>query len=58
MKLVPASGAATRMFKFLNEFLRDYHYETESINAYINRKRDLELSLFIVGMDKFPFLKQ
>jgi nicotinamide riboside kinase len=57
MKLVPASGAATRMFKFLNEFLRDYHYETESINAYINRKRDLELSLFIVGMDKFSFFE-
>lgn len=56
-KLVPASGAATRMFKFLNEFLRDYHYETESINAYINRKRDLELSLFIVGMDKFSFFE-
>ncbi|OAZ05208.1 DUF4301 family protein [Flavobacterium succinicans] len=56
-KLVPASGAATRMFKFLNEFLKDYHYNNESINAYINRKRDLELSLFIVGMDKFPFFK-
>ena len=55
--LVPASGAATRMFKFLNEFLKDYHYNTESINAYINRKRDLELSLFIVGMEKFPFFK-
>ncbi|TAF70675.1 MAG: DUF4301 family protein [Flavobacterium sp.] len=57
MKLVPASGAATRMFKFLIEFLNDYHYISESINAYINRKRDLELSLFIVGMDKFPFFE-
>ena len=56
-KLVPASGAATRMFNFLNEFLKDFHYNSESINAYINRKHDLELSLFIVGMDKFPFYK-
>lgn len=56
-KLVPASGAATRMFKFLNEFLKDYHFDSESINAYVNRKHDLELSLFIVGMDKFPFFK-
>ncbi|MGL2994446.1 DUF4301 family protein [Flavobacterium sp. TSSA_36] len=55
MKFVPASGAATRMFKFLNEFLSDYDVASESINAYINRKNDLELSLFLLGMDKFPF---
>lgn len=56
-KLVPASGAATRMFKFLKDFLNDYHFETESINAYINRKHDLELSIFLVGLEKFPFYK-
>ena len=54
-KFVPASGAATRMFKFLSEFLNDFDIEKESINAYINRKKDSELSIFIVGMDKFPF---
>lgn len=57
MKFVPASGAATRMFKFLNEFLNDYDFKSESINAYVNRKHDLELSLFIVGMDKMPFFE-
>lgn len=56
-KLVPASGAATRMFKFLKDFLSDYHFEHESINAYINRKHDLELSIFLVGLEKFPFYK-
>ncbi len=55
LKFVPASGAASRMFKFLFEFLNDYHINKESINAYINRNRVLELSLFFVGLEKFPF---
>ena len=37
LKFVPASGAATRMFKFLFEFLKDYDPEKESINAFINK---------------------
>jgi hypothetical protein len=55
---VPASGAATRMFMFLSAFLNEFDLKNESINAYINRKKDTELSLFIVGMDKFPFFKE
>ncbi|MFV8268703.1 DUF4301 family protein [Flavobacterium sp. GT2N3] len=54
-KFVPASGAASRMFTFLSTFLNEFDVENESINAYINRKKDAELSIFIVGMDKFPF---
>ncbi|WP_281323211.1 DUF4301 family protein [Flavobacterium aestivum] len=56
-KFVPASGAASRMFKFLTTFLNEFDLENESINAYINRKKDTELSLFIVGMDKFSFFE-
>ncbi|MDR6845467.1 DUF4301 family protein [Flavobacterium granuli] len=56
-KFVPASGAATRMFKFLSAFLNEFDFENESINAYINRKKDAELALFIIGMDKFPFFE-
>jgi nicotinamide riboside kinase len=56
-KFVPASGAATRMFKFLSAFLNEFDFENESINAYINRKKDTELALFIIGMDKFPFFE-
>ncbi|WP_035645398.1 DUF4301 family protein [Flavobacterium sp. ASV13] len=56
-KFVPASGAATRMFKFLRAFLNDFDIEKETINAYINRQKDKELPIFIVGMDKFPFFK-
>jgi len=57
-KFVPASGAASRMFKFLTAFLNDFNIEKESVNAYINRKKDSQLSLFIVGMDKFPFFEE
>ncbi|MES2544699.1 MAG: DUF4301 family protein [Bacteroidota bacterium] len=56
-KFVPASGAATRMFKFLSEFLNEFDVENESINAYINRKKEKNLSIFIVGLDKFPFFE-
>ncbi len=56
-KFVPASGAASRMFKFLNEFLNDFDIENETINGYINRKKDKELPTFIVGMNKFPFFQ-
>jgi nicotinamide riboside kinase len=57
-KFVPASGAASRMFKFLSEYLSDYSPETESLNAYINRKNALELTVFLAGLEKFPFYAQ
>lgn len=57
-KFVPASGAASRMFKFLLEFINDYDNENETINAYINRKNAVDLSIFLVGLDKFPFYKK
>lgn len=56
-KFVPASGAATRMFKFLIAFLNDFDIENESINAYINRNKATELFVFIVGIEKFPFFE-
>jgi hypothetical protein len=57
-KFVPASGAATRMFKFLNEFVSEFNPDKETINAYINRKKDTDLSVFMVGLEKFPFYKE
>ncbi|WP_366186412.1 DUF4301 family protein [Flavobacterium ovatum] len=58
LKFVPASGAATRMFKFLNAFLKEFDIEKDSINAYINRKKAKDLTIFIVGMDKLPFFEE
>jgi hypothetical protein len=54
-KFVPASGAASRMFKFLNEFLNEFDLKNETINAYINRKKDKNLPVFLAGIEKFPF---
>lgn len=54
-KFVPASGAATRMFKVLYQFLEEYDYHYESFNSYMNRKKKHELSVFFVGLEKFPF---
>jgi nicotinamide riboside kinase len=56
-KFVPASGAATRMFPFLSEFLNEFDLENETINAYINRKNATHLMVFLAGMEKFPFFE-
>lgn len=57
-KFVPASGAATRMFKFLNEFLNEFDLEKETINSYINRTENKDLSIFILGIKNFPFYQK
>lgn len=57
-KFVPASGAATRMFKSLNEFLTKFNPEKDTINSYVNLNKDKDLSLFIVGLRSFPFYNQ
>lgn len=57
LKFTPASGAATRMFKFLFEFLEDYDASKGTINAYINKKGVPDLRLFFVGLESFPFYK-
>lgn len=58
LKFTPASGAATRMFKFLYEFLDDYNPQKESINSFINKKKATDLRLFFVGIDDFPFYSE
>ncbi|MFC0603188.1 DUF4301 family protein [Winogradskyella pulchriflava] len=58
LKFVPASGAATRMFKFLFQFIKEYNPNQESLNAFINKKNLRDLALFLVGLEKFPFYNQ
>ncbi len=55
IKFVPASGAATRMFKFLFSFLETYKPNNGSINSYINKNKDTNMPLFLVGLEKLPF---
>lgn len=57
-KFVPASGAASRMFKFLCEFIAEFDPGKETINAYINRKNATQLSLFLAAAEKFPFFDE
>ena len=57
IRFIPASGAASRMFKFLSEFLNDFDLGNESINAYINRTNCKDLRTFLAGIEKFPFYK-
>ena len=57
-KFVPASGAASRMFKFLNEFLNDFDAENDTINGYINKRNAKDISIFIFGLKNFPFYRE
>ena len=54
-KFVPASGAATRMFKFLIDFVKKFNPDFETINAYINKHKAHELKTFFIGLEKFSF---
>src|SRR5690606_18413658 len=53
VKFVPASGAASRMFKFLFQFLKEYDPNKESIEDYTKRNKDI--SVFVNGLEKLPF---
>ena len=55
VKFVPASGAATRMFKFLFQFLKDFKPSKESIENYAERKNDALISVFVKHLEQFPF---
>lgn len=55
VKFVPASGAATRMFKFLFQFLKDFKSSKESIEKYAERKNDALIVTFIDELVRFPF---
>lgn len=55
VKFVPASGAATRMFKFLFQFLNDFDANKESIESYIKNNKDV--AEFLNGLEKLPFFE-
>lgn len=55
LKFVPASGAASRMFKTLFTFLEAYDPSTETLEAYYGRTGDKDLIKFVDGMEELPF---
>ncbi|MCF7568441.1 DUF4301 family protein [Sabulilitoribacter arenilitoris] len=58
VKFVPASGAATRMFKFLFQFLSQFNPEHETIESYAKKHNDNLIITFISNFEKFPFYNQ
>ena len=55
LKFVPASGAASRMFKAMFNFLDTYNPSEESLSDYINRTGDKAVKQFVDGMENLPF---
>ncbi|GAA4889336.1 hypothetical protein GCM10023311_11710 [Flaviramulus aquimarinus] len=55
VKFVPASGAATRMFKFLFQFLQHFKPSKESIEDYAEKHNDRLITLFFGSLKVFPF---
>ncbi|MGB7785577.1 MAG: DUF4301 family protein [Salinimicrobium sp.] len=55
LKFIPASGAATRMFKALYNFVRNYNPQEESVNDYVERQNDPKLESFFTRMKDLPF---
>ncbi len=55
LKFVPASGAASRMFKSLFNFLEHYDPGSESVDTYVERLNDADLKTFFKQIKKFPF---
>lgn len=56
LKFVPASGAATRMFKFLHRFLEIYDHGT-NIDSFLQKEETQDLKVFFNSLKKFPFSK-
>ncbi|UGU14270.1 DUF4301 family protein [Sinomicrobium kalidii] len=55
MKFVPASGAATRMFRALFRFLEGFNPESDTFNTYVNRENAQGMQTFFIGVEKLPF---
>lgn len=56
VKFVPASGAATRMFKFLFEFLDAFNPERETFNRFVKQGDHAPLELFSKSLREFAFV--
>ncbi|WP_029037331.1 DUF4301 family protein [Salinimicrobium xinjiangense] len=55
IKFVPASGAATRMFKAFYNLLREFDPGNDSLEDYIDRKNDRNLEVFFGRIKDLPF---
>ncbi|PIB38060.1 DUF4301 family protein [Maribacter sp. 4G9] len=58
LKFVPASGAASRMFKALFSFLDSYDPAKESLGDYLERTGDKDIKKLSEGLEKMPFYRK
>ncbi|MBL4887533.1 MAG: DUF4301 family protein, partial [Flavobacteriaceae bacterium] len=58
VKFVPASGAATRLFKTFQSFLSEYNYKTSGVDDFLAEKHNEELNTFFSNLEKLPFYPQ
>lgn len=55
LKFVPASGAASRMFKATFNFLEAFNPAAESLETYCSRTSDEAMQQFADNIERFPF---
>ncbi len=58
LKFVPASGAASRMFKALFNFLDVYKPNKEDFKTYLKRTEDRDLLVFSEHLARLPFYEK
>ncbi len=58
VKFVPASGAATRMFKFLHEFLENFDPDKELFRNYHKKNPNKDLETFFSSLGEFAFVNE
>ncbi|MFT6929840.1 MAG: hypothetical protein ACJAQ7_001324 [Sediminicola sp.] len=55
LKFVPASGAASRMFKALFSFLESFDPIKDTLKRYLDKTADKDIKALVEGMKNFPF---
>ncbi|KAA2219551.1 DUF4301 family protein [Maribacter flavus] len=58
LKFVPASGAASRMFKALFSYLDAYDPGKESLETYLERTGDRDIKKLSEGLEQMPFYRK
>lgn len=58
VKFVPASGAATRMFRDLHQFLADFDPDVDAIDQFLEKEENSGLKIFFGSIENFAFYNQ
>ena len=58
IKFIPSSGAATRMFQFLKQFVQDYNIAADKDLFFETAKTQEPLQTFLQGLERLPFYTQ